>query len=478
MSTSFENLEYVQSLRLGDHEVFAEMVREYRPSLMRHARQRVHNEAAADDVVQETFVRAYRFAGRLDDESRIGPWLHQILANVCVDEANRRRRELDKLDRMIGHTPSDHVSPGPEAELGLDTDYADLRTALASLPREHRQALTLRFLDELSYDEVAKSTGVSEQNARARVSRARSAMRHALNGAAAISTTIYLLFRRSRRASAALNQVEAQPPGVGSVYANRVATAMAPAVDATNVLVNTAPAAAPMLGKAAVGAGMLALATFSIAAEPATPRPVEPPIVAAAPAAVEVPAVSTSIAPVVVTVAATVSPVTTAAPTTTELVTTTVAAVVPVVAAPVTTSPPPPTTAAPTTTAAAVQRLGGSLSVGSATVTASGPRLDIGGSGALNVGASSKSGSLSGRLGIDSAAEAPINQRFDGYLTLSLADGGTVEVKLAGFAEASGGGGYTISGLFRATGDLGVLVSSGSFSGYVGTGSLSLDLSS
>jgi RNA polymerase sigma-70 factor, ECF subfamily len=484
MSTSFEELEYVRSLRLGDHEVFAEMVREHHRSLLRHARQRVHDESSAEDVVQETFIRAFRAAPRLDDDSRIGPWLHAILTNVCIDEANRRKREVAKLDRMIGVSPDAGVSPSPEFELHLDEDHPELLSALASLPPSHREALTLRFLDGLDYDEVAATTGVSEENARARVSRARNAVRHALNGAAAIPVAIYMFFRRGRRAAAAFDRAEVAVPHAGAAHANRMATALAPAVDATNVIVTSSPVAAPLLGKAAAGAGMLALATLSIASEPETPRTAEAVVVTTIAAPVVDTTAPTAMAPVIVTAVAepriapapAVAVIETmpAAPTTVEAVTT---SVTPPTTVPITTAPP--TTAAPTTapptTISAVVSVGGWLSM-SGSVVASGPRYDLGGSATLHVGDATSSGSVSGRIGIDPATDETGSQRLDGFISVALADGSVIELKLAGFAIANGDGGFSISGRFKASGAIGALISSGSFTGALGTGSLSLNL--
>ena len=77
-------------------------------------------------------------------------------------------------------------APSVEEELGLELDDSRIDAALGSLSDPHRQALELRFIEELGYERVAEISGVSEQNARARVSRARSAMRSSLKGVAAL----------------------------------------------------------------------------------------------------------------------------------------------------------------------------------------------------------------------------------------------------------------------------------------------------
>ena len=99
MSMTLDDAAMIRAFRHGDDTVFDTVVAEYRQELLRHARRRTPDDATAEDLVQETFVRAYRSFGRLPDDSRVRPWLHQILRNVCIDDAHRRRRELDKIDR-------------------------------------------------------------------------------------------------------------------------------------------------------------------------------------------------------------------------------------------------------------------------------------------------------------------------------------------------------------------------------------------
>ncbi len=113
------------AFRQGDDAVFDDVVAEYRQELLRHARRRTPDDAAAEDLVQETFVRAYRSFGRLPDDSRVRPWLHQILRNLCIDDAHRRRRELDKVERATAQASRVAVD-GPEETLGLDVDTVAL----------------------------------------------------------------------------------------------------------------------------------------------------------------------------------------------------------------------------------------------------------------------------------------------------------------------------------------------------------------
>jgi RNA polymerase sigma-70 factor, ECF subfamily len=277
VTASIEDQQLVESYRAGDPEGFARLVRVYQPALMGHALRRLHDRAAAEDAVQETFVRAYRALPRFNGEYKLGPWLHRILANVCIDEANRRRREYEKLDRVATRADAVAPVPGVDEQLGFAYDDSPLQEALRHLPPSYLEALSLRFVDELSYPEVAAAAGVSEQNARARVSRARTAMRVALQGVAVLPVFLMGLLRRGERAAAALpgdavrvgasTATNAGSSGAASVstaaastaaQVGPVAAAFAPAVEAANTVVVAAPQAMPLLTKAAIGLGMAA----------------------------------------------------------------------------------------------------------------------------------------------------------------------------------------------------------------------------
>jgi hypothetical protein len=227
---------------------------------------------------------------------------------------------------------------------------------------------------------------------------------------------------------------------------------------------------------------------------------------AAAPTVVDAPVVITT--PVAVPVAT--APVTASAPVagapqpaTETTITTTAAALTdvpvasaPVPAAPVATTAPttaapttvapttlPPTTVTPTTEPIAVlpPLTGGSLQ-SSVSITPAGPRLDLSGSVTLNVADASDSGSLSGRLGVGEP-DPDGARRLDGTITIQLG-AGSIELRLAGYgtsSEAPVDGtaptSLSMSGVYRASGATGQLLTSGSFSGSLSGGSLSLTLS-
>lgn len=489
MALSLDEMELVESFRSGDHEAFESLVRAHQPSLFRHAMRRLNDASAAEDAVQETFTRAYRALARLGGDYRLGSWLHQIMANVCIDEANRRRRESDKFSRVAivdGRVTGEH--PSVETQLGLDADHAHVVAALHTLPVNYQEALSLRFIDGYEYDEVARRSGVSEQNARARVSRARTAMRLALRGVAIVPLMLVAVLRRSDRAAKAF---------VGS---NEAASAVNPMVEAAQQVAVVAPHAVPVLSKAAIGIGMVVVATSPTTApivieQIRTERPpAQVVVVDAEPVAVVVPAAPVVEAPTPVAPSAPAVPAAVVVPDTSLAPTAPAAPVLqpdtsvdqpstPVAETPAVEAPAADvdTVTAPVeTTVPAIpesERTGGVLQVGALTAVASGPRIDVAGPVSLQVGSESVAGSLAGRLRLAGSADEQGRERFDGAFTVTLADGRLIDLRLAGFAAvAADSTDRPVTGLFRVASDTVALSTSGSFSGVLGDASLALTL--
>lgn len=325
MALRLEDRELVITYQAGDDEAFAELVRKYRPKLLSHARRRLICAEAAEDAVQETFVRALRAMPRFNGDYMVGPWLHRILANVCIDEGNRRRREHEKTERAAATDPAPLSAPCVERELGLDLDLTDVTDAVGGLSEPYREALQMRFVEELSYDEIAETAGVSEDNARARVSRARTALRSALRAVALAPLALVGLLRRGERAASAVAG-HGSAAGSAAVHSSAahssaahssVASAMPLLTEAAPVasraaaaVANAASAGVPVVAKAAVGLGLATAVITPTVDSPvhkATERVLPDSVVEVlTPLALEVPTPS---APVVVPAAAAPAPV-------------------------------------------------------------------------------------------------------------------------------------------------------------------------
>lgn len=145
------------------------------PRLRRYARALVGNPATADDLVQDTLERAWskRSLWRVGSDMRA--WLFGIMHNLRVDHL--RRQPLPGVS--IDEEPMDVPTPATQSER---LELRDLVAALARLPEEQREVLLLVALEEMSYDDVARTVGIPLGTVMSRLSRGRERLRVSLQG--------------------------------------------------------------------------------------------------------------------------------------------------------------------------------------------------------------------------------------------------------------------------------------------------------
>ena len=171
----------VDDARAGDTGAFEALVLRYQARIVNYASALVHDAGIAEDVAQETFVRAWRGLGRFRGESAFKTWLYRIATNVARTHLDRRGRQGRIADRSLDDEDEalqagDVPSAAPDAETSLVTREA-IDGALAELPEELRTALVLRDVEGLDYKEIAGVTGAPMGTVESRIFRARRHMR-------------------------------------------------------------------------------------------------------------------------------------------------------------------------------------------------------------------------------------------------------------------------------------------------------------
>jgi len=162
----------VARIRSGDEDAFETMMARYQAPLFRYLRGLVGDHDLANDLLQETFLRAYRAIDNLEDPGLLRSWLYRIAHNQAIS-ALRRRRLINWLPLAFGQ----HISaPAPER---IALEAARVEAALARVPAQQRAPLLLHLVAGFSYAEVAALLQVSEGTVRMRISRGRAAFRAA-----------------------------------------------------------------------------------------------------------------------------------------------------------------------------------------------------------------------------------------------------------------------------------------------------------
>jgi len=157
----------------------------YLDSLYRSALRLTRVPADAEDLVQETYLKAFRATGRFEPGTNLRAWLFTILHNTARNLARDRARDTvsvdsEFVDRAADGPPAGGASAGaaetPETLLLRDTLAPDLQAAIDALPDAFRQAVWLRDVEEFSYAEIAEMLSIPVGTVMSRISRGRQAL--------------------------------------------------------------------------------------------------------------------------------------------------------------------------------------------------------------------------------------------------------------------------------------------------------------
>jgi RNA polymerase sigma-70 factor (ECF subfamily) len=155
---------------------FVERLLSELPSLLRVARRLTRSEADAEDLVQATVERAIKQGGDLRDPDKLRPWLLRVQRTVLLNTTRGLRSRLEVIEGGRGGEATAEPRGDLEAEI-LKRSFADeVQRALDRLPAEWRDALLLREVEELSYEEIAEVQGCPVGTVRSRLARARAAL--------------------------------------------------------------------------------------------------------------------------------------------------------------------------------------------------------------------------------------------------------------------------------------------------------------
>jgi RNA polymerase sigma-70 factor (ECF subfamily) len=142
--------------------------------LYRAALRQTRNPADAEDLVQETFLKAFRSAHRFERGTNLRAWLFTILLNTARNRRRDAARDPTLVDsEMVDQLPLSSTGPTPEEALLRDVLDEDVRIALESLPEVFREAVWLRDVEEFSYAEIARMLDVPIGTVMSRIARGR-----------------------------------------------------------------------------------------------------------------------------------------------------------------------------------------------------------------------------------------------------------------------------------------------------------------
>ena len=172
---SASDADLLSKARDGDLAAYAALMARYRGYLGRYAFHMLGDRHDAEEALQDAFVRAFRSLAQCEQPDRFAGWLFRILINRCRTARTRRRRQT----ALIVYEPAPEMADREEPAEAMAW-REEIGRALEALRSNQREAFLLKYVEGLSYEEMAMLTGVGESTLRMRVKRARDRMRELL----------------------------------------------------------------------------------------------------------------------------------------------------------------------------------------------------------------------------------------------------------------------------------------------------------
>ena len=176
------DLELVRRVQRGDSAAFDLLVRKYQHRVVALIGRYVHDWSEAQDVAQETFLRAYRALGNSRGDAQFSTWLHRIAVNTAKNHlvAHKRRPPGEDIDIDDAENFESALrlrdNDTPERELMRQEMEQTVMRAVEALPEELRTAITLREVEGMSYEDIAQQMQCPIGTVRSRIFRAREAI--------------------------------------------------------------------------------------------------------------------------------------------------------------------------------------------------------------------------------------------------------------------------------------------------------------
>lgn len=171
--TTTTDIVLIQQVAKGSEEALRELIERYRSRLYRMAFRLLSDRAAADDAVQETFIRLWTRARRYDSRHTVATWLYTICVRRCYDELRRRRRHREAMEQM--EQPVTAMGNMPEEQI-----LALLQQAVATLPTKQRVVYQLREIECLDAESTAEALRMTVDQVKANLWNARNTVRENL----------------------------------------------------------------------------------------------------------------------------------------------------------------------------------------------------------------------------------------------------------------------------------------------------------
>ncbi len=173
--------------RKGEQKAYADLMQRYKESIYFMVLKMVNNKDDAQDLTVETFGKAFQKLDKYQPEFAFSTWLFRIATNNCIDFIRKKKLNTLSIDRMIDEDGNNHPlqiksdTLNPEETSIKKQQSQELKLIVEGLPQRYRNLITLRYFEELSYDEIARELDLPLGTVKAQLFRARDLLSNVLN---------------------------------------------------------------------------------------------------------------------------------------------------------------------------------------------------------------------------------------------------------------------------------------------------------
>jgi RNA polymerase sigma-70 factor (ECF subfamily) len=193
--------EVVERVLAGDTSLYEVVMRRYNTRLYRVARAILNNDGEAEDVMQDTYVRAFQFLGQFEGRAKFSTWLTRIAVHEALARTHKARRFEDWDDmneNLQNEVAASPLSSSPESQTALVEMSKILEHAIEGLPAQYRTVVMMRDVEEMTTAETAECLSLTEDNVKIRLHRAHGMLRKELYQNARISAADAFPFHAPR----------------------------------------------------------------------------------------------------------------------------------------------------------------------------------------------------------------------------------------------------------------------------------------
>ncbi len=177
----YDDAALIEKITGGDSALYEVLIRRYNPYLYKTARSYGYNHHDAEDLMQETYIAAYKGLSKFENRSSLKTWLIKIMLRKCYRKQQKfsYKNEVNMGDNVKENSNAMFSNPSDTTKMILNKELSHvLESALQKVPDDYRLVFAMRELNGLSVQETAQALDITESNVKVRLNRAKTMMRH------------------------------------------------------------------------------------------------------------------------------------------------------------------------------------------------------------------------------------------------------------------------------------------------------------